>query len=54
MIYSIPEHFTEGEIEMMKRIANERYDERIGKFEKGEKLWDTNVSVIMVLRGEKF
>ena len=54
VIYSIPEHFTEGEIEMMKRIANERYDERIGKFEKGEKLWDTNVSVIMVLRGEKF
>ena len=37
----------------MKRIANERYDERIEKFEKGERVWDTNVSVIMALRGEK-
>ncbi len=53
VLYSFPDHFTEEETEIMKRIANERYDERIEKFEKGERVWDTNVSVIMALRGEK-
>lgn len=54
VICSYPEHFTEGEIEIMKSIANERYDERIKKYEKGERVWDTNVLVIMVIRGKKF
>ncbi len=53
VIYSLSEHFTEEEIETMKRTANGRYDERIRKYESGEKLWDTDVSVIMVLKGKK-
>lgn len=50
---SMSEHFTEEEIEEMKRITNAKYDARIDAYERGEKKWDTNVSVVMVIRGVK-
>lgn len=45
--------FTRKEIEAMRRIANEKYDIRLGQYDKGEKQWDTNVSVTMIIRGTK-
>ena len=49
----MPEHFTTGEVEEMKRLANAKYDTRIEQYQRGEKQWDTNVSIIMVIRGTK-
>lgn len=37
----------------MKRLANAKYDTRIKQYQRGEKQWDTNVSIIMVIRGIK-
>ncbi len=53
VLYSMPEHFTAAETEEMKRIANAGYDARIAQYDRGEKQWDTNVSIIMVIRGVK-
>lgn len=44
---------TAEEIGEMVRLVNERYDKRIALYDAGEKLWDTCVSVTMVLRGVK-
>jgi ubiquinone/menaquinone biosynthesis C-methylase UbiE len=51
--YAIPEHVTEEEIEEMKRLTNIKYDTRICQYDCGEKQWDTNVSIIMVICGTK-
>ena len=53
VLYSMAEHFTAEEGEEMKRLINAKYDTRIGQYDRGEKQWDTNVSVIMVVRGIK-
>ena len=53
VLYTMPEHFTTGEVEEMKRLANAKYDTRIEQYQRGEKQWDTNVSIIMVIRGTK-
>lgn len=53
VIHSMPEHFTVQESEEMKRLTNVKYDERIARYDRGEKLWDTNVSITMVIRGVK-
>lgn len=53
VLYSMPEHFTADETEEMKRLTNVKYDTRIDKYNRGEKQWDTNVSIIMVVRGTK-
>ena len=37
----------------MKNIIEEKYDTRIAQYNMGEKQWDTNVSITMVIRGEK-
>lgn len=53
VLHTMPEHVTVEEVEEMKRLANAKYDIRIGQYDRSEKQWDTNVSVIMVLRGTK-
>lgn len=53
VLNTMPEHFTTGEVEEMKRLANAKYDTRIEQYQRGEKQWDTNVSIIMVIRGTK-
>ena len=53
VLHTLPEYFTMDEIEEMKRLANAKYDTRIKQYECGEKQWDTNVSIIMVVRGTK-
>ncbi len=44
---------TADEVEELKRIINAKYDQRIELYDNGIKQWDTNVSVTMVVRGEK-
>ena len=44
---------TADEVEELKRIINSKYDKRIELYDKGFKQWDANVSVTMVVRGEK-
>lgn len=51
VFHKMPEHFNASEIEEMKRLVNAKYDARIAQYERGEKQWDTNVSIIMVVRG---
>lgn len=53
VIETMPEHFTVDEVAEMKRLANIKYDTRIEQYNRGEKQWDTNVSVIMVIQGVK-
>lgn len=53
VLHTMPEHFTTQEVDEMKRHANAKYDARIKQYQLGEKQWDTNVSIIMVIRGIK-
>lgn len=53
VLHTMPEHFTTQEVEEIKRLANAKYDTRIEQYKRGEKQWDTNVSIIMVIRGIK-
>lgn len=53
VIHTMPEHFTDNEFKEMKRLINAKYDARIAQYDRGEKQWDTNVSIIMVIRGVK-
>lgn len=53
VLHNMPEHFTAEEAEKMKCLAKAKYDTRIEQHERGEKQWDTNVSIIMVIRGIK-
>ena len=53
VLHTMPEHFAAEEVEEMKRLANAKYDTRIGQYDRGEKQWDTNVSITMVVRGSK-
>ena len=49
----MPEHFSDREIDEMKGLANAKFDVRVRQYDRGEKQWDTNVSIIMVVRGMK-
>lgn len=51
--YTMPERFSSEEISTMKRLTNAKYDARIKQYDCGEKQWDMNVSIIMVIRGIK-
>lgn len=52
VLCSMPEHFCKEEIREMERLTNEKYDLREALYDRGEKQWDTNVAVTMVIRGE--
>ncbi len=51
-VYKIPGQLPAKEIEEMKRLINAKYDNRIALYDCGKKQWDTNVSIIMVIRAE--
>ena len=51
--YIAPNIVDESEIEELKRLVNKKYDYRLALYDKGIKLWDTNVSVTMIIRGVK-
>lgn len=48
-----PNIVTEDEINELKQIKNAKYDKRLHLYDKGEKQWDTNMSLTMILRGTK-
>lgn len=50
VLYTMPKFFSVRETEEVKRIINAKYDARIALYDRGEKQWDTNVSIIMVIR----
>ena len=41
------------ELSALRHLTNERYDRRIALYDAGEKQWDTNMTLLMVLRGVK-
>lgn len=53
VLHSLPEHFTAAQGEEMKRLTNLKYDARLAQYDRSERQWDTNVSIIMVARGVK-
>ncbi len=53
LIYKVPELVTEEEIGTLRSIINEKYDTRLALYEKGEKQWDTYISLTMMLLGVK-
>ena len=52
-VKTIPEYISRIEAEEIISLINEKYDQRIQRYIRGEKLWNTNVSLTMILRGEK-
>lgn len=53
VLHIMPEYVTTEEVEKMKNYTNKKYDARIEQYKYGEKQWDTNTSIIMVVRGVK-
>ena len=53
VLRTMPERVSAEEIEEMKAAASRRYDKRLELYERGDKQWDTNVNIIMVVRGVK-
>lgn len=53
VLNTMPEYFSIEEIEEMKYLVHAKYDTRIALYNRGEKQWDTNVSIIMVIRALK-
>jgi ubiquinone/menaquinone biosynthesis C-methylase UbiE len=53
VLHTLPEHFQAEEVAEMKRLTNIKYGTRIQQYDSGEKQWDTNVSITMILRGKK-
>ena len=43
----------QDEIEALKRLICARYDERLSLYDRGVRQWDTDVSVVMIVRGVK-
>ncbi len=42
-----------AELEAVKRRIEKKYEERLAQYDRGEKQWETAVSLVMVLRGVK-
>lgn len=51
--FAMPQYFSAEDFEEMTRLANAKYDERLAQYNRGEKQWDTAVSVTMAVRGVK-
>ena len=50
---SYPGRFSDAEIRELVGHIEQRYKSRLNKYERGEKLWDTTILIIMVVRGTK-
>ncbi len=48
-----PELVSDAELEKLTAIINKKYDDRLALYDKGEKQWDTYVSITMIVRGIK-
>ncbi len=50
---ALPDAFTAADVEATLTAIREKYDNRLALYDAGDRQWDTAVSVIMVVRGEK-
>ena len=48
-----PDLIRNDELTELKRQANAKYDKRLALYDSGVKVWDTNVSITLILRGIK-
>ena len=48
-----PDFFTKAEAQEMHRLINAKFDRRISQYDRGEKQWDTEVTLTMTVRGVK-
>ncbi len=48
-----PGVFPAEELEKMRQLIDEKFDRRAALYDRGEKQWDTNLNIIMVVRGVK-
>lgn len=48
-----PGIWSEGETDRLRKLVNQRFDERIKALHEGRKVWDIGVSMLMVARGYK-
>ncbi len=53
IVNALPDCFAEDEIGKMLALADDKYNLRLKQYENGEKQWDTNVSLLMIIRGIK-
>jgi len=53
LLHVAAEAVTVEEVEKLKQIVNDKYDKRLELYDKGIKQWDTDMSVTMIVRGEK-
>ena len=53
LLYIAAHEVSSSDVEELKRLVNAKYDKRLELYDKGLKQWDTNMSVIMVVRGIK-
>lgn len=53
VLNTMTEHFSDEEVSEMKEITNKRFDDRIMDYDAGKKYWETNLSIIMMIRGIK-
>lgn len=50
---SLPEYVSREEVDVMSAMINKKYNHRIMLYLRGEKQWNTYVSVTMIIRGTK-
>ena len=48
-----PDFFAKAEAQEMHRLINAKFDRRISQYDRGEKQWDTAVTLTMTVRGVK-
>lgn len=48
-----PDLVKNDELSELKRQANAKYDKRLSLYDSGVKVWDTNVTITLILRGVK-
>lgn len=53
LVYKFPKDFSDNEINNMQELINAKYDLRIKDYLNGRKHWDTNTSIISMVRGIK-
>lgn len=53
VLYSMAEHFKAEEVDEIRKLVDAKYTLRLEQYERGEKKWDTDVSVILIVRGIK-
>lgn len=50
---TMPQHVSREEADQMRIRTNQKYDQRIALYLSGKKQWNTHVTIVQVVRGEK-